>query len=151
MKTTLTTAILVLLFAGSTARATGSTGIGVIIGEPTGICAVKKISDSNSLAAALAWSLDSNSSMHLHVDYLFQRNDLLPLPFYFGIGGRVKLVEDNNNNESDAHIGLRIPLGVTYQFTDYPVDCFFELVPLFDLLPGTGFDLNAAIGIRYYF
>jgi hypothetical protein len=151
MKAISATAILLLLFTGNVARAANSMGVGVIIGEPTGICAVKNISDSNSLAAALAWSLDSNSSLHLHADYLFHRNDLLPLPFYYGIGGRVKLVEDNNNDETDAHIGLRIPLGVTYLFPDYPVDCFFEIVPLFDLLPGTDFDLNAAIGIRYYF
>jgi hypothetical protein len=150
MRTALITSIMLFLLAGNVARANGNTGVGIIIGEPTGICAVKKMSDTNSLAAALAWSLDGKSSLHLHADYLFHRNDLLPLPFYYGIGGRVKLVEDNKNDETDAYIGLRVPLGVTYLFPDFPIDCFLEIVPLFDLLPGTGLDLNAAIGIRYY-
>ncbi len=154
MRTTLTTAILMLLIAGSTVKAADSgMGAGFIIGEPTGICAVNKMNDSNSLAAAVAWSLTGNSSLHLHIDDLFFRNDLLALPFYYGGGIRVLLVENGENEDENraTRLGVRLPLGVTYQFKPHPIDMFFEVVPIFDLLPGTDFDLNAAVGVRYYF
>ena len=75
------------------------------------------------------------------------------LPFYYGGGIRVLLVENGENADDNrtTHFGIRLPLGVTYQCEPYPLDAFFEVVPVFDLLPATGFDLNAAVGVRYYF
>jgi hypothetical protein len=32
-----------------------------------------------------------------------------------------------------------------------PVEIFLEIVPGLDLIPGTDFDLDGAIGARYYF
>ena len=76
-------------------------GIGVIVGEPTGLSLKKWIGDDRALDAGIAWSFSENDSLHLHADYLFHRFDLLScsgargrLPVYFGIGGRLKLKED---------------------------------------------------------
>jgi len=48
-------------------------------------------------------------------------------------------------------LGLRLPVGLTYLFDGAPVDLFLEAVPSLDLLPGTSFDLDAALGARYWF
>jgi hypothetical protein len=69
------------------------------------------------------------------------------LPFYYGIGGRIKFAENNN----DDFIGVRVPFGLAYIFATAPVDIFFELVPILDLAPDTDFDFNAALGARYFF
>ena len=154
MRTTFTTILLLLLFAGNfVLAANNEMGVGIIVGEPTGICAVNKMNDSNSLAAAIAWSLTGNSSLHLHIDDLFHRDDLLALPFYYGGGIRVLLVENSENEDDNrtTHLGIRLPLGVIYQFDPHPIDAFFEVVPVFDLHPDTDFDINAAVGVRYYF
>jgi hypothetical protein len=40
---------------------------------------------------------------------------------------------------------------LTYIFQSAPVDIFFEVVPILDLVPDTEFDLNAALGARFFF
>jgi len=43
------------------------------------------------------------------------------------------------------------PLGVTYTRPKASLDAFFEVVPMLDIAPETAFDLNAAIGVRFFF
>jgi hypothetical protein len=48
-------------------------------------------------------------------------------------------------------LGVRIPFGIAYQFSEVPVDVFLEIVPVLDLNPSTSGSINAALGVRYYF
>ena len=66
------------------------------------------------------------------------------LPVYFGIGGRIKFEDDNR-------LGVRFPIGLTYEIEKYPLDIFFEIVPVFDVFPDTELNLNGGIGVRYFF
>lgn len=123
-------------------------GIGIILGEPTGLSAKKFVSSSTAFDAAAAWSFRHEAALHLHADYLFHNYSLIAveqgrLPLYYGIGGRIKLADD-------PLVGVRIPVGLSYEFADAPVDIFLELVPLLDLVPETDFDFNGAIGVRFY-
>ena len=43
-----------------------------------------------------------------------------------------------------------MPFGISYMFEEIPVDLFLEYVPVFKLLPATGFNWDASAGIRYY-
>jgi len=128
-------------------------GIGVILGEPTGIVAKYWLNEFVALDAAAGWSLDTPSHLHLHADYLYQKyylvekkEDGLDLPVYFGIGG--KLLFQKNINIS---ISIRFPMGIDYLFTDVSIDVFFEVVPCLDLLPATSLDLNVGLGSRFFF
>ena len=67
------------------------------------------------------------------------------LPFYYGIGGRIRF------DEEDSRIGARIPLGLDYLFEGSRFDLFLELVPILDLAPETELNLNAGLGARYFF
>jgi hypothetical protein len=130
-------------------------GVGVIVGEPTGLCAKGWLSSSTAIDGAIAWSFTDKSSLHLHADYLWHTSSLVSsttgtLPLYVGIGGRVKFVQ-NDNNSSDTRIGVRIPVGLSYQFNTIPVDIFVELVPILDLSPKTELNGNGGLGVRYYF
>jgi hypothetical protein len=138
----------VMVIAGSVA-AQGTFGLGVIVGEPTGVSGKLWLTERTAIDGAAAWSFSGDSALHLHADYLFHNFDLIDVekgqfPVYFGVGGRVKF-------ESESKIGIRIPVGIAYLMEDAPIDFFFELVPLLDLIPDTDFAFNAAIGVRYFF
>jgi hypothetical protein len=132
----------------------GAFGIGVMLGEPTGVSFKQWVTKENAFGGAVAWSFERKSALHVHLDYLYHRRGMRPgrremdagrVLFYFGVGGRVKAEED------DSRIGVRIPLGIDYVFAGSPFDIFFEIAPLLDLAPSTEFRVNGGFGIRYYF
>lgn len=133
-------------------------GIGIILGEPTGISAKTWLGHLSALDFAVAWSFEGRNSLTLHADYLNHNFRLIKvdkgqLPFYYGIGGRIKFRDDDNlpGQNDDTRLGVRIPVGLTYMFENVNLDLFVEIVPLLELVPETDFDLNAAIGVRYFF
>jgi hypothetical protein len=139
---------LLALFAGG-ALCQGTFGLGIILGEPTGVSAKVFLTDRTAVDMAAAWSFSDEAALHLHGDFLLHNFDLIEveqgrLPVHFGIGARVKF-------EDDSKFGVRIPVGLTYIFQSAPVDIFFEVVPILDLVPDTEFDLNAALGARFFF
>jgi hypothetical protein len=138
-----------LMIVAGGAAAQGTFGIGVIVGEPTGVSGKLWMTERTAIDGAAAWSFSDEAALHLHADYLFHNFDLIEvdqgrLPVYFGIGARVKF-------ESDSRFGVRIPVGIAYLMEDAPIDFFFEVVPLLDLVPDTDFNFNAAIGARFFF
>ena len=138
-------------------------GIGIIIGEPTGLSAKKWISKTTAIDAAAAWSFADYSSFQLHVDYLWHNYDLIKtkelpgqLSVYYGIGGRIKLKSGNggsgkDNKDEDTRIGVRVPVGLSYTLKENPVELFAEVVPLLDVVPETKLGIGIGIGARYYF
>lgn len=136
-------------------------GLGVIVGEPTGVSIKNWVSERHAIDAAAAWSFSENDSIQLHADYLIHDFSLLRpegltgrMPVYVGLGARVKLKESDNTggrNVDDDLVGVRIPVGVSYLFNDAAVELFAELVPILDVAPDSDFDINAAIGARLYF
>lgn len=122
-------------------------GLGVMLGEPTGVSVKFWTTNQSAFDIGAAWSLSgSREALHLHADLLWHSwfPDTENLAFYYGIGGRVILTEE-------AHAGVRAPLGLTYVFDNVPFDLFVEAVPIFDLAPNTELAGNGAVGIRYYF
>lgn len=126
-----------------------SFGLGLIVGNPTGISGKLWLDQYTALDAAAAWSFGNRRSFHLHGDYLFHRFDLIRVqkgrvPVHVGIGARTRIGKDDR-------LGIRGVVGLTYLFEDSPLDVFFEMAPILDLAPNTDFDLNAGIGVRYFF
>ena len=151
-----TTAIAAVLLAVLSANtyAKQDLGLGVIVGEPTGLSLKYWLDEDRAIDAAAAWSFSGHDSFQLHADYLFHRFDIFEtgevtgkMPLYYGLGARVK----DKDKDDDTVFGLRIPLGITYLFADAPFDLFAELVPIVDLAPDVDVDINAAIGFRFYF
>lgn len=132
-------------------------GLGIIAGEPTGLSAKAWIGDGSAIDFAAAWSLEGRDFFQLHADYLRHASvievDKGFLPFYYGIGARMVILEDKfrREDEEDILFGLRIPLGITYLFAGAPLDIFAELVPVIELFPSTDFEVDGGVGIRYYF
>lgn len=143
-----------ILFAGLTSAVT-PTGIGVIFGEPTGISARLNI----PVVLGMAWSLDDH--FRVHGDYLIVDDPIgKGVNWYLGGGLKVHFFGDgepgsseaeNDNDRTGVGMGIRIPLGMTYFFSNDRLELFGEIVPGMDLIPGTDIDLEGGIGIRYHF
>jgi len=123
-------------------------GLGVIVGEPTGLSGKLWTAGGQAFDAAAAWSFVDNGAFYVHVNYLFHFADLISvkkgeLPFYAGIGGKVKFVDP-------VILGIRFPFGLEYLFDKVPLGIFLEIAPCLVLYPASDFDIGAGLGVRYY-
>ena len=136
-------------------------GIGLILGEPTGISAKLWTSKENAFDFGLGFSeggdrisyngtYDNGSRVHFHMDYLWHSFDAINsterFPLYYGIGGRI-----NSGAGYDASFGIRGVFGISWLPRSTPIDVFCELVPVLQLTASAGFGLDAGLGIRYFF
>jgi hypothetical protein len=125
-------------------------GVGLIVGEPTGISFTGWLTSTDAIAGGIAWSLTKNPSFHLHADYIWHSYNLINtkgrFPIYYGLGGRAKF-----GNKDEGRIGIRIVGGVGYFLPEVPLDVFVEIAPVVDLVPETAVGMNGGIGLRYFF
>lgn len=125
-------------------------GIGISAGQPTGISMKYWLNPKTALEGVIGYSVynkenhDKNNSLYLHLDYLLHHNLVKQLYFTYGLGGRIIFHED-------AVLGFRIPLGITYLFTEFPLDASFDLVPVLNIIPETDFDFEPSISLRFNF
>lgn len=124
-------------------------GLGIILGEPTGVIFKYWTSRTTAFDVAGSWSFVGENSFHLHADYLYHNFELFKvdkgkLPVYYGIGARLSL-------QDQTRFGVRIPVGLSYMFDRAPFDVFLEIGPVLDLVPATEFNILGFIGFRYYF
>ncbi len=151
MKITLIKSIFIVLLIStiSSAQSNGF-GLGIIVGQPTGISAKYWTSSSTAFDFGLGYSFENNSRMHIHADYLFHSKDLFNtsenIALYYGPGARLKLVD-----KGDSRLGFRFDVGLVWVPRNSPVDVFLEIAPLLDIIPETKFSVNGGIGVRYYF
>jgi len=140
---------LILLLTGISNAQQSGFGLGLIVGEPTGLSGKYWISPWSAIDGAAAWSLGKNSRFQIHSDFLLHNYETISvikgkLPIYYGLGARLIFAPDNV-------FGIRGVVGLDYLFAGTPLDIFLEIVPILDLAPKVDFDFNAGIGIRYYF
>ena len=125
-------------------------GLGVIIGEPTGLSAKLWTSPVNALDFALGWATRGGDQTDFHMDYLWHSFETIHsserFPLYYGIGGRVITGPGN-----DGSLGVRGVFGIAWLPHNTPVDVFLELAPTLQLTSSTGFYIDAGIGARFYF
>lgn len=134
-------------------------GLGVVLGEPTGLTAKGYLSPKMAVSGAASWSFLDESLvftldgtyevLSLHVDSNVNRT--VDLPVYVGIGGLIGFNDNNGAGNDDTRFVLRVPVGLAAQWRNYPFEVFAELVPGMALAPATDFDFMAGLGARFYF
>ena len=122
-------------------------GIGVIVGEPTGLSLKLWTGDRGALDAAVAWSFTGNA-FYIHMDYLMHVLPSAPrapgsLSVYLGLGGTLLV-------GGGVQVGLRMPIGINYLFARFPIGIFAELAPGVLLMPSTAFRLGGGVGVHFY-
>ncbi len=122
------------------------TSVGIILGEPTGLSAKQWLGEGASLDLAVAWSFIDTGSFYAHFDYQqhFDDLDIDEGDLLWFVGGGVKLSVGQQLN-----LGIRIPIGLAYEFAEVPLEVFLEAAPGMDLFPAVQFNGGGGIGIRY--
>ena len=141
----------------------GSLGLGIIIGEPTGICGKLYLQDDQALQGALGFTFVTGG-FHAHADYVFhpwilEERDAFTLPAYVGPGVRVLQHRAGRGADDDFRIGARAVAGLLFDFKEIPLDVFVEVAGIVEYrfgssdsnINGWGMALNGGLGGRYYF
>jgi hypothetical protein len=146
-------------------------GLGVVIGDPTGLSAKLWVGPTNALDFGLGfWSgvngncYTDNNGNHIcdsygahngtiNIDYLWQSNIIrgaAQLDWHIGGGGRMVWWSGCRND--CIAVAARAPIGLDLMFNNPNfLEIFFELVPSFWLVPDIGLGIEGGLGIRFYF
>jgi hypothetical protein len=136
----------------------GTLGVGIILGEPTGVTAKLYLKDDQAIQAAVG-SAFIGGGLQIHADYVFhpyilQARPSFVLPVYFGPG--VRLIDyTNGRDDSSFALGARLVGGLLFDFKQVPLDAFIEVAGVLEYEfkegKGAAIRLNAGAGVRYYF
>ncbi|MFO7448274.1 MAG: hypothetical protein R6W90_18085, partial [Ignavibacteriaceae bacterium] len=152
---------LMLILAKPVSAQDSGFGMGLILGEPTGLSAKLWTSGDNAFDFGLGVSLggdrikyqgeyNNGSRVHFHMDYLWHAFNAISstekFPLYYGLGGRF-----NSGGGYDGSFGIRGVFGIAWFPRSTPLDVFIELVPVFQVTPLTGLGIDAGLGVRYFF
>jgi hypothetical protein len=125
-------------------------GLGISLGNPTGLNGKYWLTEKTAVDAGLAMSFGKHANFSLHSDYLFHKegefyfNDDHPLDLYYGIGARMEFADD-------IEIGVRLPVGLAHRVENNKADMFAEVAPILDFISRKGLELHILFGARYYF
>lgn len=138
-------------------------GLGIILGEPTGLSAKYWTSGTTAFDFGLGWGwggdriggryrgyYDGGSRIHFHMDHLWHSFTAIEsterFPLYYGIGGRI-----NTGAGYSSSFAVRGVIGIAWMPRDTPIDLFLELAPSLQLTSQTGFAIDGGFGFRYFF
>lgn len=137
-------------------------GIGVIVGEPTGLTA--KIWTQKDIALALSIGNSYLGSLRIGMDYLWHFNafNSSAVNLYAGPGVAVGIGESSGwwykdkdqkwyKGSDEIGLGVRGVLGINIVPRDSPIEIFGEAGLMVGVLPGTYANFEGALGIRFYF
>ncbi|MEL6771738.1 MAG: hypothetical protein AAFP18_11790 [Bacteroidota bacterium] len=140
---------LILVLLVNEARGQGQTGVGVQVGDITGLT-LKIGATGRAYDFAAAWDFNAES-------VVVQGHVLLAQPvltqagtsqvrWYYGPGGFIRL---NDGADSELGVGLSVNVGVSYRFAPQ-FEGFAQVTPRLLLVPASNVDLGVALGIRFY-
>ncbi|MDB4963270.1 MAG: hypothetical protein JWP01_3269 [Myxococcales bacterium] len=152
---------------GKTFEANKTFGLGLELGAPTGLTGKYFLSQDRALQFGLGtiYHWRDRDGLNIYLDYLFHplsltSNATFELPLYFGFGGRIWDVDDYRFRDDRFNdvlgIGLRVPVGIAFDFNNVPLDIFIQLAFVLDFYTGdydrnVYGDVNGSFGIRYWF
>ncbi len=147
-------------------------GLGLELGQPTGLTGKYFLSDSNALDFGVGYIYHNRwygeDGVHLYLDYLWHPFSLVSaqafeLPFFIGVGGRFwdfDYCDARVCGYGGSAVGIRVPRGIAVDFNEVPLDIALNIVPTFDFISGdyydryrdrTHFGVDVSVAIRYWF
>jgi hypothetical protein len=134
----------------------GDQGLGLMLGNPSGLSYKFWLDEKTAFDAAAGINQDEFDVHATFLWHVFNWNDRIQpgslgaitergdFPVYFGVGPRVLF-------EKNTEFGLRFPVGLSFLPRSSTWEFFTEIAPVVRLTPDTGMDFDFAIGARYYF
>lgn len=130
-------------------------GIGLFLGQPTGIVFEFDLNATNWVDITAAWDFtgptNQNYAFLLFASYklafpgVFVINNTVDLVPFVGPGLSVGLRPD------DVSIGFRIPFGLSWRPSTVPLGIYLEIGLGMQLFPATSFQGTGGLGIQYRF
>jgi hypothetical protein len=145
-------AILLVALSAAPARADrapgGDFGLGIILGQPTGLTLEFFVASSQSIDLAIGLDAFNRGGFYVHGDYLFYlpslvRGRSVSLSPYLGPGVFVA--------GGRPDVGVRVPFGLSLDFRTAPLKLFLEVAPHLRLVDDVRLRIAAAVGFRYFF
>lgn len=138
----------------------GAFGLGVELGEPTGLNGKYWLTRESALQFDLSYSF--NNYFSLGLDYLYHftsafrgrvGSQFVPylgfgLVSFFGTGQPGENYYNPGNGNAD--FGFRIPVGIEFLPRGAPIGVWAELAPGLGVVPATFGFIQAMVGIRFY-
>jgi len=135
-------------------------GIGVMLGEPSGISWKYHLSSKNALSGLVGFS--PFDRFRVHVDYLWISRpfDEPSLSFWYGLGGAVGFGRADYLVKQDKHsyvtrtasmgLGVRMVGALNFAIPRSPVEIGLEVAPIVILGPRAGVGIDGGIYVRFY-
>jgi hypothetical protein len=137
----------------------GTFGLGLMIGEPTGVTAKLYLKDDQAVQGAFGFAF-AGDGFQVHGDYVFhpyilQDKEAFTMPVYVGPGARFIQYRAGRAGDRYLAVGARAVVGLLFDFKEQPLDVFVELAGVLEYgfadRAGFGVTFNAGAGARYYF
>jgi hypothetical protein len=124
-------------------------GVGLMVGEPTGVSAKYWNSAATAFDFGLGFGLAAGEhDFHFHVDHVWHSFNAIRsterFPLYYGVGGSV-------GGGHGSTLAARGVIGLAWIARNTPIDVFIEFVPSLQLAPSAKFIMQGGAGIRYFF
>lgn len=133
-------------------------GLGLIIGDPTGVSMKGFLSEDTAIDGAVGIELIGGDDLHVHADFLWHFDikqwSSARLDLYLGVGPTLGFHDGGGKGHDDdghLHLGARGPFGLAVTFNPARFDVFLEVAAKLHLIDKVRFGLDAAIGGRYWF
>ena len=139
-------------------------GLGLELGAPFGLNGKYFYSSDKAFdfgVGDIDYYYGNRYGLHIYGDHLWHPASLastepFELPFYIGVGLRLWDFNENGpNGQSAFALGVRVPIGIAFDFNDVPLDVFVELTPVLDFAfnyrENAFFGIDGSVGIRYWF
>ena len=140
-----------------TNRAPRGFGLGVVVGDPTGLTFAVRPSERNAVQGHLAWSIIDDRARasldYIHTVTVIESGDApnLRFPVYVGLGATAGATGNPPWAEPTPWLGARVPVGITMLPANTPIEVFGEIAPVAYVMPETRPGLEGALGGRFYF
>ncbi len=141
------------------AKKPGPFGIGVMLGDPSGVSGKVYLQDTMALDFGVGVGFFGGNNFHTHADLLFQYGlrsfSAGQLDWFIGGGPKFSFFwsgrGNGNGNRARSALGGRGAAGLSWTFKHAPVELFMEAAAGFWLVDFVAFDFDGSVGARYYF
>ncbi|MGM0567888.1 MAG: hypothetical protein ACQESB_01570 [Elusimicrobiota bacterium] len=125
-------------------------GLGIAAGNPSGLSIKSWRGSDRAIDAIISWSRRELKFTVGFLKHNFIHIDSISgsFPLYYGLGSGVNI---NAADSDESTAGLRFSAGISYILPEEPIDIFFEMAPLIELIPKMNTRMTAVGGARYYF
>lgn len=129
-------------------RAGGDVGLGLQVGDPSGVTLQFYNPAGTSWDFLAAWDIDDFFFLNVHALYYRGLGNDRRLHLFYGPGAFVGF-RDRGSRDDDVVLGISGTLGIGFMIERFQV--YGAVTPRLSVVPGTDGDLGAGIGVRYYF